>query len=97
MGLRSAFNPLGVLPYPITVSYSTVAWDVGGLTSGVYPTSWKLWNGASTFSTVSSSNVDVVENTVNGLLVVTFSCDIPNGWDGVTNVTLNDDNFSVSS
>ena len=96
MGLRSAFNPLGALPYAVTVSYSTVSWKVDGLTSNLYPSSWKLWNGASTFNTVSSSNVDAVENTVNGSLVVTFSCDIPNGWNEVTDVTLNDGNFVES-
>lgn len=100
MGLRSAFNPLGALPYAVTVSYSTVSWKVDGLTSGLHPSSWKLWNGASTFVTVSNSNsgltVTASESTVNGALVVTFSCDIPNGWNEVTDVTLNDGNFVES-
>ena len=96
MGLRSAFNPLGALPYAVTVSYSTVSWKVDGLTSSLYPASWKLWNGASTFVTVPNSTVTASESTVNGALVVTFSCDIPNGWNEVTDVTLNDDNFVES-
>lgn len=93
MGLRSAFNPLGALPYAVTVSYSTVSWKVDGLTSGLHPTSWTLSDGTSSV-VVGASSVQASENTVDDALVVTFSCDIPSGLDTVTNVDVNDSNFS---
>ena len=95
MGLRSAFNPLGALPYAVTVSYSKVSWKVDGLTSNLYPSSWILSDGTSSV-VVGASSVQASESTVDDALVVTFSCDIPSGLSTVTNVDVNDDNYSES-
>ena len=92
MGLRSSFNPLGALPYPVTVSYTTVSWmvsNISTLDSNAYPDSWTLSDG------VNSSVVlrGACNHTVSGSNVV-FSCSIPSGLSTVTSVTTTDGNYS---
>ena len=109
MGIRSAFNPLGVLPYTAPLpSTSTITWTVDNIPARtgnydnlkdayVLPESWLL-GGSSTPVALSDSNLQVEsaasDNQHSGYFIITMSYTFPSARTITAIVEENDSNFT---
>lgn len=102
MGLRSAFNPLGALPYAAPASNGyTISWKVSNIplneeNNYVLPESW-LIDSNTVLSSDSSLHIGTVTQTSSGIFTVNMSYTVAEGTDpGSHTVTTTDTNYTVT-
>lgn len=104
MGIRSAFNPLGALPYTVAVSDNgyTITWTVDNIpkvgNDYVLPSSWFIGGTTVSSSSLSVSYAADTNPNHSGCYVATLTYQVATGTaPGSVSVALNDSDFVANS